>query len=64
MNMIEGLLVSLFTYFDRRPKQCVELAKIASIMETNGQKILWSVKTRWIIILALCKKFHSDCSLL
>ena len=38
MNMIKGLLVSLFTYFGRRPKQCVELAKFASIMETNGQK--------------------------
>jgi hypothetical protein len=36
VSNIEGLLASLHTYFSGRPKKCVELVKLAGIMETNG----------------------------
>jgi hypothetical protein len=46
VSKVEGLLASLFTYFSGRPKRCVELAKLAGIMETKGLKMLKAVKTR------------------
>jgi hypothetical protein len=35
VSKVEGLMASLFSYFSGRPKQCIELAKLASIMETK-----------------------------
>jgi hypothetical protein len=45
VSKVEGLLASLFMYFSGRPKRCVELAKLAGIMETKGLKILKAVRS-------------------
>ena len=60
MSKVEGLLASLFSYYSGRPKQCVELAKFASNMETKGLKMLKAVKTRWISLLSPCKHVLSE----
>lgn len=64
MSKVEGLLASLFLYFNGRPKQCVvscvELAKLTSNMETKGLKMLKAVKTRWISMLSPCKRVLSE----
>ena len=46
MSKVEGLLSSLYSYFSGRPERYVELAKLASILETKGLKILKAVKMR------------------
>jgi hypothetical protein len=56
VSKVEGLLASLFTYFNGRPKRCVELAKLVGIIETKGLKMLKAVKTRWISMLSPCKR--------
>ena len=60
VSNIEGLLASLHTYFNGRPKRCVELVKLIDIMETKGLKMLKCVKTRWIIMLSPCKRVFSE----
>jgi hypothetical protein len=59
VSKVEGLLASLYLYFSGHPKQCVELAKLASIMETKGLKMLKAVKTRWIDMLSPSKRVLS-----
>jgi hypothetical protein len=53
-------LASLHTYFSCRPKRCVELVKLAGIMETKGLKMLKCVKTRWVSMLSPCKRVLSE----
>jgi hypothetical protein len=60
VSNIEGLLASLHTYFSGRPKKCVELVKLAGIMETKGLKMLKCVKTRWVSMLSPCKRVLSE----
>jgi hypothetical protein len=60
VSKVEGLLASLFTYFNGRPKRCVELANLAGIMETKGLKMLKAVKTRWISMLSPYKRVLSE----
>jgi hypothetical protein len=47
MNNTKGLLVSLHTYFSGELERCIELIKLASIMETKDLKMLKCAKTRW-----------------
>ena len=56
VSKVEGLLASLFTYFNCCPKRCVELAKLASIKETKGLKMLKAIKMRWISMLSPYKR--------
>jgi hypothetical protein len=60
VSNIEGLLASLHTYFSGRPKKCVELVKLAGIMETKGLKMLKYIKTRWVSMLSPCKRVLSE----
>jgi hypothetical protein len=59
ISNIEGLLASLCTYFSGRPKRCIELVKLASIIETEGLEMLKCVKTRWVSMLSPCKRVLS-----
>jgi iron only hydrogenase large subunit-like protein len=46
MHHLEDLLQSLHFYFSRSPKKVLELQKLATILNTKGNKILQNVKTR------------------
>ncbi len=56
MVQIESLLQCLYSYFAHSPKRHLEFIKITELMATKGNKILWNVKTRWILMLSLAKK--------
>jgi hypothetical protein len=45
---IESLLQSFHGYFYKSNKRYLELQKLANLMETKGNKVLWNVTTRWI----------------
>jgi hypothetical protein len=60
ISNIEGLLASLCTYFSGRPKRCIELVKLASIIETEGLEMLKCVKTRWVSMLSPYKRVLND----
>ncbi len=42
------------------PKHHLGFTKLVEIMEIEGLKVLWNVKTRWINMLAPFKKFGKD----
>ena len=46
LSKIEKLFSCLFPYFNVRLKRCIELAKLARIMETKDLKMLKAVKIR------------------
>jgi hypothetical protein len=48
ISRLEGMLASIYSYFCRSNKKHAELQKLASIMETKGNKMLRNVTTRWI----------------
>jgi hypothetical protein len=56
---IEELLQSLYSFFSHSPKQNQELADLANIVETAGQRILINVKIRWISCLEPVKRVMS-----
>jgi hypothetical protein len=60
VSSIEGPLASLHIYLNSRPKRCVELVNLASIMETKGLKMMKCVKTRWVSMLSPCKRVLSE----
>jgi hypothetical protein len=41
--------------FSHNPKRHLEFTKLAKIMETEGNKILRDIKTRWISMISLVK---------
>lgn len=53
---LENLLQCLFSYFSHSPKRHLEFTKLAKSMATKGNKIIWIVKLRWILMLNLAKK--------
>jgi hypothetical protein len=57
---IEELLQSLYSFFSHSPKRNQELADLANIVETAGQRILRNVKTRWISCLEPVKRVMSE----
>jgi hypothetical protein len=62
---IEELLLSLYSFFSHSRKKNQDLADLANIMETAGQRIMRNVKTRWISCLEPVKrlivlKMHLD----
>jgi hypothetical protein len=57
---IEELLQSLYSFFSHSPKRNQELADLANIVETAGQRILRNVKTRWISCLEPVKRLMSE----
>ncbi len=55
VSCIENLLQYLYGYFSHSPKRHLKCTKMAKIMETKGNKILWSIKTRWISMISFVK---------
>ncbi len=53
---LENLLQCLFSYLLHSPKRHLEFTKLAKNMATKGNKIIWIVKLRWILMLNLAKK--------
>ncbi len=51
---LEMMLQCLYSYFTHVIK---EFTKLANIMATMENKILYNVKTRWILMLSLTKKY-------
>jgi hypothetical protein len=60
LSKIEELFSCLYPYFNVRLKKCIELAKLACIMETKDLKMLKAVKTRSISMMSPCKCVLSD----
>ena len=48
VSCLEGLFLSIYSYFCRSHKQHSELQKLADLMETKAKKMLCNVETRWI----------------
>jgi hypothetical protein len=57
VNNIEDLLQSCRAYFAHSLKWHLEFLKLIDMMETKGFEMFNNVKTRWISLLDLCKKF-------
>jgi hypothetical protein len=57
---IEDMLQSLYSFFSHSPKRNQELANLANIVETAGQRILKNIKTRWISCLEPVKRVLSE----
>jgi hypothetical protein len=57
---LENLLQTLYAYFSKSPKRYLEFSKLAEIMETQGNKLLKNVKTRWISLLEPTKRVMSE----
>ena len=60
MSWIEELLQGLHSFFSHSPKCNQELANLANIVETTGQRILKNMKTRWISCFKLVKHVLSE----
>jgi hypothetical protein len=45
LNIIEGLLQTLYNYFSKNPIRHLEFTKLAEVMKTKGAEILKNVKT-------------------
>ncbi len=54
-SCIKNLLQCLYGYFNHSPKKHLEFTKLVEIMEIEGNKILWNIKTRWISMINLVK---------
>ncbi len=59
VSKLEDFLQSHYKYFFGSPKRHLEFTKL-EIVEIEGLKVLWNVKTRWINMLAPFKKFGKD----
>ncbi len=55
VNIIEGLLQTLYNYFSKSPKMHLEFTKPVELMETKWAKILKNVQTPWIFMLSLAQ---------
>lgn len=53
---IEGLFGGLYSFFAHMPKQHLEFTQLAQTLDSNGFKILWNYKTRWISMLFPLKR--------
>jgi hypothetical protein len=60
LSKLEDFLQSHYKYFFGSPKRHLEFTKLVEIVEIEGLKVLWNVKTRWINMLAPFKKFGKD----
>jgi hypothetical protein len=52
---IEGMLQSLYAFFSHSPKKVLEFVNITKTLETKGLKLLWNLKTCWILMLSPLK---------
>jgi hypothetical protein len=48
---IENLLQCLYGYFNHSPNRHLEFIKLAKVMETEGNKIIRNIKTRWTFMI-------------
>jgi hypothetical protein len=55
----EAFLQCLYVYFNHNPKKHLEFTKLAKIMQTKGNKILWNNKTKWISMFSHVKRVLS-----
>jgi hypothetical protein len=56
VSRIKLLLTAMHSYFVHLLKRHIEFKNLAALMNKNGTKILWNVKTRWISMLKLTKR--------
>jgi hypothetical protein len=51
VSKLETLCQALYMYFSMSVKKHLEFQGLADIVETEGLRTLWNVKTRWILLL-------------
>jgi hypothetical protein len=57
-SCFDVFMTNLHSYFLHSPKHHLEFQKLVAITETNGNKILKTMKTQWMSILDLSKNHH------
>jgi sulfur relay (sulfurtransferase) DsrF/TusC family protein len=55
MFKIEAMLQSIYTYYSLSPKQHLDRCKLANYLEQKALKIIYNMKTCWILMFSLAK---------
>jgi len=56
LHQLEGILQNIYVFYPHNLKKFVEFQKLANLLNTKDNKILWNVKTHWISMLSPSKK--------
>jgi hypothetical protein len=57
---LETLCQTFYTYFSMSSKKHLEFQKLADIVQIEGLRMLWNVKTRWILLLEPLRKVMGE----
>ncbi len=60
LHQLEGILQNIYVFYLHNLKKFVEFQKLANLLNTKDNKILWNVKTHWILMLSPSKIIYYE----